>query len=387
MKVVGGFGFFGRHVVGLNGRYGVRPAEFASSGSFSSPLLDDVDPGDDNTEFLWVIRSPLPSSGVLTADDDGGMSHTGAADGSYTTSYDLYTWPPGGPAVYEGIGSFTTNFGAVTLLASPAAGATATAALTTAIRLASALSALASATAALTTSSTFAVAAAAQASATSNLTTSSTFAASAVAQAAATAALRVGVRFVTAPAATAASSAALTTSIRLAATPQALATGTAALTTVPSGYAVDATARAASTAQLTTSIRVASSAQAAASASAALLTGVRLSAAPQTQAAATAALSSAAQQFVSGFVAQAASTAALTTAVRLAVTAIARASASAAMELPTNVSAGAVAQPQATADLTIFTAPFGNAVFTVPVDFEDRVIFIESESRGVGVGR
>ena len=103
-------GWPGRIVLSATGRFGVRPDEFATGGDFGSPLEACVDSGDDLTEFTWVIRS-LPSSGTLTANDDGGMSHTGAADGSYTVPFGLYTWAPGGPGVYEGDTSFTNTFG------------------------------------------------------------------------------------------------------------------------------------------------------------------------------------------------------------------------------------------------------------------------------------
>ena len=107
-------GWPGRVILSSTGRFGVRPAEFAALGTADSPLLACVDPGDDDTEFAWVIRS-LPSSGTLVANDDGGMSHSGAVDGSYTIPFGLYTWAPGGPGVYEGDTSFTTTFGAVIL--------------------------------------------------------------------------------------------------------------------------------------------------------------------------------------------------------------------------------------------------------------------------------
>lgn len=103
-------GYTGRIILSSTGRFGVRPDEFAALGDFASPLDACVDPGDENTEFAWVIRS-LPSSGTLAANDDGGMSHTGAADGSYTIPFGLYTWAPGGPGVYEGDTSFTNTFG------------------------------------------------------------------------------------------------------------------------------------------------------------------------------------------------------------------------------------------------------------------------------------
>lgn len=94
MIVVGGWP--GRNVIGLNGAFGVRPAAFAVGGSFDSPLLNDVDGGDGTTEFVAVVAT-LPGSGAVVFNDDGGFSHTGAADGTYTTTFTLYTWAQGGP--------------------------------------------------------------------------------------------------------------------------------------------------------------------------------------------------------------------------------------------------------------------------------------------------
>ena len=93
MIVVGGWP--GRNVVGLNGRFGVRPAAFGTAG-LENPFVNDVDAGDDTTEFVAVV-SALPASGTVTFDDDGSFSHTGAVDGSYVTTFTLYTWAQGGP--------------------------------------------------------------------------------------------------------------------------------------------------------------------------------------------------------------------------------------------------------------------------------------------------
>lgn len=94
MIVTGGWP--GRIVVGLNGRFGVRPADFATGGDFDCPFLDDVDPGDTTTEFVGVVQT-LPGSGTVVFDDLGGFQHTGAADGTYTTTFELFTWAQGGP--------------------------------------------------------------------------------------------------------------------------------------------------------------------------------------------------------------------------------------------------------------------------------------------------
>lgn len=122
MIVVGGWP--GRNVVGLNGRFGVRPAAFAIGGDFDNPFLNDADlPGDETTEFVAVVQS-LPASGTVAFEDDGGFSHTGAADGSYSTVFTLYTWAQGGPlTAHTPDEVITTQFGAVA-----AAGVTLTAA-------------------------------------------------------------------------------------------------------------------------------------------------------------------------------------------------------------------------------------------------------------------
>lgn len=108
MIVVGGWP--GRRVIGGNGRFGVLPAQLAALGPNPSPLADDVDPGDEATEFAWVIES-LPAAGNVVADDFGGFEHTGAPDGSYSTVYRLYTWAPGGPVSDRGTATITTIFG------------------------------------------------------------------------------------------------------------------------------------------------------------------------------------------------------------------------------------------------------------------------------------
>jgi hypothetical protein len=108
MKLVGGWP--GRIVIGKNGRFGVRPDEFSTDGDFDVPIENDVDPGDESTEIAWVITE-LPSDGTITANDDGGFAHVDADDGTYTTTYRLYTWAPGGPVADEGEGEVQTSFG------------------------------------------------------------------------------------------------------------------------------------------------------------------------------------------------------------------------------------------------------------------------------------
>jgi hypothetical protein len=109
MIVVGGWP--GRNVVGLNGRFGVRPADFGVGGE-PNPFLNDVDPGDETTEFVGVVQT-LPASGTVTFDDLGRFTHAGAADGSYITAFKLYTWAQGGPITeHTPDEEITTTFGA-----------------------------------------------------------------------------------------------------------------------------------------------------------------------------------------------------------------------------------------------------------------------------------
>ena len=110
MIVVGGWP--GRIVVGLNGHFGVLPAALATGGTDDPPLLNDIYAGDENTEFAWVIRSPLPASGTLTAWDDGGMSLVGAADGVYRVDYGVYAAADGAAAAYHGDSYFEATIGA-----------------------------------------------------------------------------------------------------------------------------------------------------------------------------------------------------------------------------------------------------------------------------------
>lgn len=108
MIVVGGWP--GRNVVGLNGAFGVRPAGFGVGGS-ENPFVNDVDGGDTTTEFVAVVTA-LPGSGTVTFDDTGAFTHTGAADGTYNTTFNLFTWAQGGPlTAHSPAESIQTTFG------------------------------------------------------------------------------------------------------------------------------------------------------------------------------------------------------------------------------------------------------------------------------------
>jgi hypothetical protein len=85
------------------GTYGVIPANFAALGTSPSPLANDADlPGDANTEWMWMLLAPLPSSGTTDVNDQGGYALTGAANGVHTQGYRGFTLSPAGiTAVYD----------------------------------------------------------------------------------------------------------------------------------------------------------------------------------------------------------------------------------------------------------------------------------------------
>ena len=66
----------------LNGRFGVRVADFGTGGTVDNPLLNDVDAGDEaaGVEFCPVFAAQ-EASGTLTVRSDGSLSFVGEADG------------------------------------------------------------------------------------------------------------------------------------------------------------------------------------------------------------------------------------------------------------------------------------------------------------------
>jgi hypothetical protein len=81
-------------LVPTEGTYGVVPVQFGTEGAFDSPLLNDLDVGDDSTELLWVAES-APTSGTFAITDHGGYSLVAADDGAYPWTYRLIEWPAG----------------------------------------------------------------------------------------------------------------------------------------------------------------------------------------------------------------------------------------------------------------------------------------------------
>lgn len=86
------------------GRPGVSPAAFAANGDAPSPLDNDLPSLADRAqaEWLWVLLSPLPGSGVTQATDTGGYALVDPADGAHTQAYRGLVMPlVGAPVVYE----------------------------------------------------------------------------------------------------------------------------------------------------------------------------------------------------------------------------------------------------------------------------------------------
>lgn len=105
------------------GLAGVRPANFAALGTDPSPLANDLPALGDraNAEWLWVLLSPLPSSGTTEVDDRGGYALVSPADGVYTQDYRGMVMPStGAPQVYTATITTTVGAGAASYVGVPA---------------------------------------------------------------------------------------------------------------------------------------------------------------------------------------------------------------------------------------------------------------------------
>ena len=92
------------------GDHGITPAQIVALGEIDSPLLDDIDPGDENTELLWVLLTPLPASGTTQADDQGGYALIDPAPGTWVQAYRVLALPATGtPTASES--TITTTVG------------------------------------------------------------------------------------------------------------------------------------------------------------------------------------------------------------------------------------------------------------------------------------
>lgn len=83
------------------GTHGITPAQISALGDHDSPLLNDVDPGDTSTEFIWALLSPLVGSGTTDVTDLGGYALVGAADGTWTQDYRFLAMPATGAPVVD----------------------------------------------------------------------------------------------------------------------------------------------------------------------------------------------------------------------------------------------------------------------------------------------
>ncbi len=201
----------GKLVIGNTG-LGVKGSLIPSTGEDGASILyNDITLPADNDKEIRALVLTWPSAGYLFVYEDGSFSFTGAPDGTYTFTYQLYI---DGTAT-GGVSTVTLNVGSG-LNANGVSVATTTASITTQIRMAAGAFSVATSSASLTTAINLAANAVSVASATAelNVTTSPIYA-DAVSRSVATAEL--------------------TTSVLLEAFAQARATGTANLTTGGAG--------------------------------------------------------------------------------------------------------------------------------------------------------
>lgn len=92
--------------------HGILPAQISLAGDEDSPLLNDVDPGDTTTEFLWALLPPLVATGSTQVNDRGGYALLDAADGTWAQPYRFLAMPSTGSAVVDE-SEIVTQVGAV----------------------------------------------------------------------------------------------------------------------------------------------------------------------------------------------------------------------------------------------------------------------------------
>lgn len=244
--------------------HGVRGDAVPSSGdSGPAPLYNDITlPADAAAEVRALILT-LPSAGTFAMAEDSSFTFGGAPDGTYTATYQAYK---DGVAI-GGVNTITLTVGAAGLAGAAADTASASGALTTAIRLAGDAIAQALAGGGLSTQIPLAGGAIAQALTTGTLTTQIKLAGVALDQAGASGTLTVGISgFSGAALAQAAAGGELTTGIRLTGASLAVATAGGDLGVVTLPLAGSAVSLAAAGGILTAQIRLAGAAVAQATA-------------------------------------------------------------------------------------------------------------------------
>lgn len=177
----------------------------------------------------------------------------------------------------------------------------------------------------------------------------------------ATASLTTAIRMAAAATAIAACSASLSTGIRLQASAGSVSTATASLTTQAAGMTAAAVSQSSATASLTTGIRLAANASGQSSATGQLSTAIRLVAAAVGQSSASASLTVQAAGMAAAAVSVSTVTANLTTGIRLAAVASGVSSSTAALTSQIRLQANAVAQASASGTLTGVSAALSAA--------------------------
>ncbi len=81
--------------------HGITPAQIGTAGNADSPLLNDIDPGDDATQLLWALLPPIISTGTTLVDDLGGYALEAPSAGIWTQAYRLLAMPATGAPVVD----------------------------------------------------------------------------------------------------------------------------------------------------------------------------------------------------------------------------------------------------------------------------------------------
>lgn len=108
------FGGIPGALVFTGSQLGITPAQIAS-GTPDSPLLNDIDGGDETTRLIWALLTPLVATGTTETTDDGVYRLLSPADGTWEQDYRLLAMPQTG-STYAGDSTITTIVGAATTI-------------------------------------------------------------------------------------------------------------------------------------------------------------------------------------------------------------------------------------------------------------------------------
>lgn len=82
--------------------HGITPAQVATGGAASSPLLNDFDAGDTATQLLWALLPPLVPTGTTVVNDAGRYWLLEPGAGTWVQLYRVLAMPAtGAPVVGE----------------------------------------------------------------------------------------------------------------------------------------------------------------------------------------------------------------------------------------------------------------------------------------------